>query len=793
MGAIAFAARRDLHRRRSRVIALTLLVGIAGGLVMIAAAGARRTSSSLARFRESGRSADIELAAAPTDGQIRELGEVPGIRAVATLTAFAVVPTRAPDFDNGGVPDDDRFGTIIDRDRVIAGRPVDAAAADEVTIGEGLAQRLQIGVGDRLELESHTPEQTARILQGGGDVGPPAGPRLQMRVVGVVRRPLDLGEESAAGGLIVVSPGFARAYEGRVGVFGKYVRIRVDDHADVADVLADTRRILGPSQFVARSLALEDQGASIAIDILSLALWIGAGVALFAGAVAITIMLSREVFVAVVDHRTLRDLGCTRLQRLAVLGPSTAVIAGAGALIACSLAVLASPLLPIGVARRADPDVGLHADATVLASGALTIVIFVGTVAAIAAFRSTRQVGTREVRLRRASAARTTTAIAALGRGPVVTNGVRMALDAGHDQNAVPIRSAFVGTALGIAGITAALVFASSLGHAAQTPDRYGVTWDFTVLDATANTACGGDDYGVESVQGVESLSEVCLQTVEIAGRPVAAMAFTTRRGTPIDPEVTRGRAPRGADEIALGAKTLAELDKAIGDTVQVHGRTTQREYRIVGRAVFPTFGTAQPLGDGAVFTGAGYAPLFDQNLFNRHFVGRFAPGVDRAAALRTINAIEQLDVPTTAVKPVEIERIEEISWLRNVIVLMLCALAVIAIAHTLATTVRRRRREVAVLKALGFVRGQVRATVAWQAATVAIVSLIVGIPVGILVGEFAWRLVTDELGIVSPAQFAALAFFVLVPAALLAGQVVAYVPARVAARTRVAAALRTE
>ena len=89
---------------------------------------------------------------------------------------------------------------------------------------------------------------------------------------------------------------------------------------------------------------------------------------------------------------------------------------------------------------------------------------------------------------------------------------------------------------------------------------------------------------------------------------------------------------------MALGATTLHALGKHVGDTVAVTGRRTTRDYRIVGTAVFPSLGQTQPLADGAAFTGAGYAPLFDQNLFNRSFVGRFAPGADRSAVERRIS-----------------------------------------------------------------------------------------------------------------------------------------------------------
>lgn len=56
--------------------------------------------------------------------------------------------------------------------------------------------------------------------------------------------------------------------------------------------------------------------------------------------------------------------------------------------------------------------------------------------------------------------------------------------------------------------------------------------------------------------------------------------------------------------------------------------------------------------------------------------------------------------------------------------------------AHVLISTSRRSRRDLAILKALGFVRGQVRRAVAWQASTLALVSLVFGLPLGIALGR---------------------------------------------------------
>jgi len=108
-------------------------------------------------------------------------------------------------------------------------------------------------------------------------------------------------------------------------------------------------------------------------------------------------------------------------------------------------------------------------------------------------------------------------------------------------------------------------------------------------------------------------------------------------------------------------------------------------------------------------------------------------------------------------------------------------------------TSVRRRRRELAVLKTLGFTRRQVRATVAWQATTLAAVGLVVGIPAGLIVGSLVWRAIADGLGVSSAASIPALTLLLTVPVVIALANLTAYLPARSAAQTRPALALRAE
>ena len=143
-----------------------------------------------------------------------------------------------------------------------------------------------------------------------------------------------------------------------------------------------------------QDLAIDYQGAQNAIDVATVALWVFAGVAALAGLVAITIVSSRQIALTAGDQTTHRALGLTRGQRVAVGVLQTVPVTLVGALFAVVAAAAASPLFPIGVARRAEPDLGVHVDGTVLALGTVAVIagsLLIGFLAALLTTRSHRR------------------------------------------------------------------------------------------------------------------------------------------------------------------------------------------------------------------------------------------------------------------------------------------------------------------------------------------------------------------------------------------------------------------
>lgn len=802
MGAVGQLAWCGLRRRWRGVVVVALLVGVVGAVVLAMVAGARRSESALARFDATSRSSDVALSPAfgysVTPAQLAAVRHLKNVEAVATLRFYVLMAVHAPATLTGAAAVDSAMGRAVDRFRVVAGRRANPDVPDEITVSERLAAQLHLRVGGHLEFRSYTPAQVA-AMPGGGRPPPPAGPRIRLRIVGVVRRPGDLGDVGSGGELVVLTPAFDRASLNRAGNYGEYLLVRTRHGAsDVPKVFAAARPIFEASGGLSSEPGLDDtRGAQDAISVLTFALWLFAGVAALAGVVAVGIVLSREASVGNVDQATLRALGVTRMQRMLVSAPATVLIWAGGAFVAVLGAVAMSTLFPFGIAGRAEPDPGFHVDGLVIAVGVIAIGIVVVVVAVISAWRST-QPAASDARARAwRSSSRIAEAASRAGFAPPVTSGLRMAFEPGRGSTAVPVRSAQLGAVFAMLGITAILIFTADLSALAATPRRFGAPWDFSVVDNRTNTsmpgACGTQDFGLNKVVGVGAVAALCANDVQVGGRPVTGWGFTGIRGA-IGPVIVAGRAPHGPNEVALGALTLREMGKRVGEHVTGRGPRRTVDFRIVGRAIFPELGQSRSLANGAAFTGTGIARIFDTNTSSQRFLlGRFSAGVDRAVVGDRIARIQAFGRPTAPAVPVEIDRIRHVGWLAGALAAVIGVLALGALGHALITGVRRRRRDLALLKTFGFSRRQVRTTIAWQAMTLTLVGVAIGIPAGVIVGRIAWQRVAQDLGTATTTLIPDLAILAVIPAALIAVNAVAYLPARRAARTSPGVALRSE
>ncbi|MCJ7670962.1 MAG: FtsX-like permease family protein [Acidimicrobiia bacterium] len=140
-----------------------------------------------------------------------------------------------------------------------------------------------------------------------------------------------------------------------------------------------------------------------------------------------------------------------------------------------------------------------------------------------------------------------------------------------------------------------------------------------------------------------------------------------------------------------------------------------------------------------------------------------------------------------------EVERLQQIDVLPVLLAAFLALLGLVSVGYALASSVRRRSRDLAVLKTLGFARRQVSATVAWQATAMATVGVVIGIPLGVMLGRLIWRSVAKNAGVV-PTPDVPIGLLVVVALVTIAlANLIAAVPAWVAARTQPARVLRSE
>jgi putative ABC transport system permease protein len=123
----------------------------------------------------------------------------------------------------------------------------------------------------------------------------------------------------------------------------------------------------------------------------------------------------------------------------------------------------------------------------------------------------------------------------------------------------------------------------------------------------------------------------------------------------------------------------------------------------------------------------------------------------------------------------------------------MLAVFGAATLTHLLVVSVSRRRREIGLLKVLGFVNRQVAAVVAWQATTLALVGIVIGVPLGLVAGQAIWRAFANNLGAVPVSVVPIWLVGLLVAGVIVFANLIAIGPALVARRSKPATLLRTQ
>ena len=801
-------ARAELRGRWRGWLAAAALVALAGGVVLTTAAGARRTDTAYPRFLRASEGADVLIS--PNNTGIPSfyaaVAKLPGVALVAPTVGLAAVTVgSAGSHIQLLVAPDARFGRLVERPKLTAGRMADPARVDEAVADRFLAAQLHLTVGTVLHL-----------LFG------PSGPSgfdfahataLTVRVVGLGINRDDVVPVNALAsvGSLQVSPAVLRGLSPDSYAFdGAYIRLHrgasVVAFGQQARALAAEFPETGGQVLVANE---HEQAAKVnhAIHPQAVALALFALLTALTGLLIVGQVLVRQVFVASADHPALRALGLTRDQLVALGLLEVAAAAAAGAAGAVVVAVMASPLMPIGPARIAERHPGTASNWALLGIGGAAMVVLFGLRVTPSLWRLAAQGGVTEAAPANGGIERPSRLADLLTRTGVPVSGsvgARMALEPGRGRTAVPTRTALAGSAVAVAAVAAAFTFGTSLVRLVNTPRLYGQTWQVSIDAQFGQLPQADVEAFLRRQRGVSGWTLGAHTDAIIDGLEVATIGLAPSHGPPLFPTLLEGRPPQTADEIVLGTKTLARSHRRVGQTVMVAflGQGTARPFRVVGRAVFPFFGqgsfTPTGLGDGA----AVLDPRPDVTGGLNFALVAMAPGPsqpdDIARFARNLKATGQCPADqgchaVTAQRPADVSNYARIKSTPLALAGVLAVLALATVIQYLVTSIRRRRRDLAVLRTLGFVRRQVSAAVAWQASIVVALALLVGLPLGVAAGRWVWLVFAARLGVAPEPQIPLLAVLVSIPVTLVIANAVAAVPGWMAGRLRPAPVLRTE
>ena len=837
--------RTTFHRRWGGYLTVILLVGLVGGLAMGSVAGARRTQSAYAGFLARSDSSDLQVeitdvAATSTQPyssvQTAQLAHLPGVRRVAGNVAVLVTPVRsdgAPDIppalqSNQVETVGSVHGEYFTQDRVAVtqGRLADPARTDEFVATAQAAGLLGWHVGESFPMGVFTAAQSS--LPGFGT--PRVQPYLRLRatLVGIVvlNNQVVRDEVDQYPGYVIFTPALTRRLQADAAYYTDY-SLRLDHGSGgVATVEKEIINHLPPdntynfhvTSVVEGQVARSVKPESIALGVFGI---IAALATLLIGGQAI----GRQLRAAGEELEVMRGLGAdarmtTSDGLIGALGALTV-----GSLLAAVVAVALSPLAPIGPVRAVDPTPAMTVDWMVVPAGLVVLVVGLGAVTVALAYRQSPNRQGRRDRVADPRASATAESAASAGLTLPAVTGIRFALERDTSRNAVPVRSALLGSVLAVILLVATLTFGSGLRTLVTHPRLYGWNWNYAIQEVGGGHVPPLTQRLVDKDRDVAAWTGYGFGQIQIDGQTVPSLLAAT--GATFGPPILSGHAVEASHQIVLGAATLEQLHVHIGDTVELsYGssrggatRVPPTAATVVGTATLPAIGNSGQLhtsmGTGALVS-TGIEPASfraalsspDPNLNGpAAMVIRLRPGVPPTAGLSSLRRIAaatgaalQKDPNAGGTftvlpvqQPAEIVNYRAIGAVPALLAAGVVLGAVAALELTLAASTRRRRRDLALLKSLGFTHRQLATTVAWQASVAAVVGVVVGIPLGITLGRWMWTLFAQQINAVPQPTVPVPQMVLVAVGALVLANLVAAIPGRAAARTPTAVLLRAE
>ena len=313
---------------------------------------------------------------------------------------------------------------------------------------------------------------------------------------------------------------------------------------------------------------------------------------------------------------------------------------------------------------------------------------------------------------------------------------------------------------------------------------------------------------------GVRGWSAFGFTQLPIDDQSVPVLGMTTH-GTPVEPPTVSGHPIEGPDDIELGVNSLRQLDKKLGDKVVVGTGPTARRMTIVGTVTLPSIGVALAdhvsLGVGAMLPESTLLSIEGFNSVGSSAASGAAftalpstlaidldPGARAGPLVHRILAADPDDTPggmyqVHRVLAAAIANDAQMGDQPLTLAVVLAVAMVFSLLATVQASTHRRQRELAIMKALGFTRRQVRAVIVWQTSTILVIAATFGLALGSVAGHWVWTSFAMSIGVVpiTVIPFAAMVVGLLI--LLVAANAMSALPAELAARAPTSTTLRAE
>jgi hypothetical protein len=575
-------------------------------------------------------------------------------------------------------------------------------------------------------------------------------------------------------------------------------------------------------------------------------LWVLAGVGVFGGLLLLAPIVGRHVRDTAHDSTTMVALGSTRKQITIQALTHVGVIALMGGLVAAAIAPVISTFMPRGFAVTIAPDIPIRLDGIVTAIGMVLLFASVVAMGAVASRRIDRRVEPPVAQLSRDRRIVVgATHLRPAARSGVLTAvgtpaGPRLATPWPSFVSLAVAAATCIACLTYLAGLTHLQQTPSLLGWNWDA----SVAFDGDAPELVPSILARLDTIeGVEEVTLGTLYPPVFLF---VPGTPIGAYPWGFDTGSSaVEPAMVNGRAPAGPDEVAINAVFAQGTGLDVGDTVTLtrpsvgsqladevelqaleSGLTdlsfdrhdeppVSADFEITGIAVLPLQRTddfaqvsmtlegmaalVEPSADEVAAAVASLPADLPEDV--QASVDAYLSSLDienQAAHVRfsgdsqpIVSEISKIEGVAQVIAPSPEEVVTTVVGLNLdhndrvpiALVYVVSIAAAALLTYLLYTSVRARRFEFAVMRAVGLSSRGVRWSIAVQATATAVVPLVVAIPVGVVVGRRAWASSARDLEVVAVSVTPWFALAVVVAAAIAIANVVVLVPGWAAVR----------